>query len=120
MSKTRIEITSENKKLINSLFIQTNLDNTTYIDNNNPYGGGNIQEDIALILGYLKPNELKDCVDESYEYELEEKIVKAHNSLVPNETYEDLLSLIIQFSTKGGLEEGVYECISHKRIWNKL
>lgn len=120
MNKTRIEITSENKKLINGLFIQTNLDNVTFIDNANPYGGGNIYDDVALLLGYVKIDELNDSADEPYSNEIEEKIVNTHNSLRPNETYEDLLSLIIQFSTKGGLENGVYECITRTKIWKKL
>ena len=89
-----------------------------YIDLNSLYGGNFVFEDVAMILGRyneLIPGTEEDALGPSFPEEFEDYMWKLHTYIADN--LENIEQLVHQFSIKGGLKPGEYQCKSNVGIW---
>ena len=93
---------------------------TCSIDINSLFGGDYVLEDIAFILG--KQDSVivgteEDPMGPSYPEELEEYMLGLYHTILNN--LQNIEEIVHQFSFKGGVQPGVYQCKSWQHYWEK-
>jgi hypothetical protein len=75
-------------------------------------------EDLAMILGYWEQaveGTEKDYDGRKFGLDNEVKMLEIHTYVVDN--IEFIVSMLIQFATKGGLKPGLYTAIDYNLNW---
>lgn len=85
------------------------------------FGGTYAMEDIALILGKFQefiPGTEESPLGRQYPKELEDYMWGLYNDIVDN--MEFIISLVLFYVDKGGLQPGTYKCKIQDKIWEKV
>ena len=91
------------------------------LNSNSLWGGGYLYEDIALVLGFYDehiPGTENDFEGKRYSKEKEDYMLSLYDYIKENLYY--ILSLVLQFSTKGGIKAGTYKCIDYQLNWERV
>ena len=117
MAKIKLKLTEDHIRLIkNFKFIKVN-DYKIDLDVYSPYGGDNLMEDLAIILGKWEnftPGTENDYDGKKFGFEVETEMLETHMYLVDNIDF--IMSLLLQF-IEVGLKPGFYSTISYKIDW---
>ena len=117
MAIKKLNITGDKLALISGLAPKL-MDNGVKLEENSFWGGTYLYEDIALVLGFydehIKGTE-GDFEGRRYSPEREKYIFELYDWFKDNIYY--ILSLVLQFSNKGGLKEGTYKCVDYQLNW---
>jgi hypothetical protein len=117
MAKIKIKLLEEHIKLIKEFRIERISDIYVGFDTINPYSGGYLMEDLAMILGYwdkVVPGTEKDFDGRKFGFENEQNMLSIHMYIMDN--MEFILSIIVQFITIG-IKPGNYTAIDYNLHW---
>jgi len=117
MAKIKLNLTSDHIKLIKNFKFTKIDDYKLSLDVWSPYGGDNLMEDLAIILGKwndFTPGTENDFDGKKFGLEVETEMLALHTYVVDNIDY--IISLIFQF-IEVGLKPGIYSTISYKIDW---
>jgi len=118
MAKIKIKLNEKHLKLIKEFKVNALNDVHVGFDTINPYGGQYLMEDLAMILGYWDKTVIgteSDYDGRKFGLENEQEMIDVHNYVMHN--FEFIISIIIQFSTIGGLKVGEYSAVDYNLIW---
>ena len=89
------------------------------IDQWNLFGGTYVLEDVSIIIGkYDLAIEVDGANGPRFNIELENYMWELYEYICDNLTF--IMSLVLQYSTKGGLKVGTYKCIDYELNWEFL
>jgi len=128
MATLKIKLTDDILKLISNIRFQEvpeppkdgdRRERIDYaIDFNSLYGGSYVFEDISYILGrydeHIEGTE-ENPLGVQFPKEFEDYMWEIHTYIVDN--IDAIEELVHQFTTKGGLKPGTYQCKSYFRVW---
>lgn len=117
--KIRLNITEDLLKLIRNFRFKRINDRVSGIDTYDLYGGTNLYEDMALILGdYDKAIEGTECnpTGRRFPSEIEEKYRELDAYIIDN--LDSIENLVHQYFGQE-LEVGEYEAQDYEQIWTK-
>ena len=118
--KIRLELTEEHIALISN-FRTKKIDPVHYgVDTYDLYGGTNLFEDMAIILGkFDKAIKGTECdVDgRKFPKEIMEHFKELDEFILDN--MENIENILHQFATEG-IKPGIYEAIDYEQIWKKI
>ena len=117
MAIKKLHITKDKLDLI-SVLTPKLTDGGVKLDENSLWGGSYLYEDMALVLGFydehIKGTE-GDFEGRRYSREREKYMGELYDWFKDNINY--ILSLVLQYSNKGGLKEGTYKCVDYLLNW---
>jgi hypothetical protein len=117
----KLEITEEVLKVISSLYVQEGDYDDVFISGNWLLGGNHMMEDMARVLGeedsFIKGTE-NDPEGRSYPQEKEDHWKDVYSFVSRNLFY--IMTLVLQYATKGGLTVGEYKAKNNELIWEKI
>ena len=121
MTKT-ITLTDDLLKLISFLNIEECGDDEVCFDRTRLFSLGNhLLEDMAFILGKVDeaiPNTETNENGRAFPDELEKYMLEMKDYIAENLTF--ILSLVLQFASKGGLTVGTYKCKDNELLWERV
>ena len=91
------------------------------IDQWSLFGGTYVLEDVAMIIGKFDkviPESIEEPTGCRFPPELEEYMYGLYNYIYDNMEY--IISLVLFYSTRGGLTPGTYKCINNIKNWEKI
>ena len=117
--KLTLKLTDDLISLIKWLKFEP-INATSYgIDTYGLWGGTNLYEDMANILGWqdkVIPETLENVMGPRYEDEFQQKMEEYDAFIVENLVF--LEQILHQFCDKGGLNPGVSSCVDNVQIWS--
>ena len=117
--KLTLKLTDDLISLIKWLKFEP-INATSYgIDTYGLWGGTNLYEDMANILGWqdkVIPETLENVMGPRYEDEFQQKMEEYDAFIVENLVF--LEQILHQFCDKGGLKPGIYSCVDNAQIWS--
>lgn len=120
--KKQITLTEEHLKLIPFINLIETEDDGIKIDINHLFNqGSHLLEDMALILNKMDkaiPNTQNDADGRAFDDETEEYLLSLFQYIADNIFHIE--TIIHQFSVKGGISAGTYECSMNDMIWHKI
>jgi hypothetical protein len=117
----KLTLTQDHLNLISNLKFTLEGDDKIAINKDGMYGGTFIMEDIALTIGKFNeayPESLEKPTGREFPKELEDYMWNLHEYIWEN--IEFIMSLVLYYSTKGGLTPGTYKCIDYEKVWQKI
>ena len=121
MAVKKLTLTEDHIKLISALNPVMDDNGKVGFDMNSLWGGGYLFEDLALILGFYDehiPGTENDFEGKRYSKEREDYMLELYDFIKDNLNY--IISLVLQFSRKGGLQPGTYKCIDYQLDWERV
>ena len=117
--KLTLKLTDDLISLIKWLKFEP-INATSYgIDTYGLWGGTNLYEDMAIILGWqdkVIPETLENVMGPRYEEAFQQKMEEYDAFIVENLVF--LEQILHQFCDKGGLKSGIYSCVDNVQIWS--
>ena len=117
--KLTLKLTDDIISLIKWLKFEP-INATSYgIDTYGLWGGTNLYEDMANILGWqdkVIPETIENVMGPRYEDEYQQKMEEYDAFIVENLVFIE--QILHQFCDKGGLKPGVYSCVDNVQIWS--
>lgn len=118
--KIRLELTEEHIALIKNFRTKKIDSNNFGIDTYDLYGGTNLFEDMALILGKFDkaiPGTENDFDGRKFPKEITDHFIELDEFLLDN--IANIENILHQFIEEG-VKPGVYEAIDYEQIWKKI
>lgn len=118
--KIRLTLTEEHIALIRNFRFKKINEKVSGIDTYDLYGGTNLYEDMAMILGKLDlaiPNTETDVFGRQFPSELVEHFRQLDEFILEN--LYNIENIVHQFIDEG-IKPGVYEAIDYEQIWTKV
>lgn len=115
-----LKLNEEHLELIRNFRFDIASSREIKIDTINPYGGGFLLEDIAIILGiYDKHIKGTECDFDGAKFppDVVKHMLELHYYIQDN--MYNILNLVHQFATEG-IKPGTYKAVYREQIWKKI